>query len=153
MEIERKFIVKYLPKDLPAYPSSYIEQYYISFQPEIRLRRMNKEYFLTIKTGSGLARNEFEFTVSKDTYIRSINLKISNVICKNRYKYNLPDGLIAEVDIYTKNLSCLHIVEVEFPDLESSKRFLPPEWFGKEVTNDSEYKNQSLSQVDIRSEE
>ena len=39
MEIERKFLVKYLPEGLENYPHSEISQAYISTRPVIRIRQ------------------------------------------------------------------------------------------------------------------
>jgi CYTH domain-containing protein len=59
MEIERKFLVKELPKDLNYDTALYIEQCYISISPEIRLRKItntyhnyiiNHSYYLTVKS-------------------------------------------------------------------------------------------------------
>ena len=50
MEIERKFIVHNLPDNLDSYPHSEIEQGYLCMEPVIRIRRMNKQYFLTFKS-------------------------------------------------------------------------------------------------------
>ena len=35
-------------------------------------------------------------------------------------------------------------VEVEFESLEEAESFTPPEWFGKDVSEDNRYKNSSL---------
>ena len=36
-------------------------------------------------------------------------------------------------------------VEVEFPDMESARAFLPPAWLGREVTDDEKYHNSNMS--------
>ena len=46
MEIERKFIVSELPENLQDYPHHEIEQGYLCMDPVIRIRRMDKQYFL-----------------------------------------------------------------------------------------------------------
>jgi CYTH domain-containing protein len=43
----------------------------------------------------------------------------------------------------------LVLAEVEFPSREKSEEFEPPDWFGKEVTEDIRYKNQNLAQKDV----
>ena len=60
MEIERKFIVHNLPDNLDSYPHSEIEQGYLCMEPVIRIRRMNKQYFLTFKSKGLMARTEHE---------------------------------------------------------------------------------------------
>ena len=65
MEIERKFIVHNLPDNLDSYPHSEIEQGYLCMEPVIRIRRMNKQYFLTFKSKGLMARTEHEFPLDK----------------------------------------------------------------------------------------
>jgi CYTH domain-containing protein len=38
----------------------------------------------------------------------------------------------------------LTVVEVEFPDLDASERFVPPAWFGRELGQEEEYRNKTL---------
>ena len=41
----------------------------------------------------------------------------------------------------------LMLAEVEFPDQESADAFVPPDWFGREVTFTGEYQNSRLSRL------
>ena len=47
--------------------------------------------------------------------------------------------------VQIKYLEGLLIVEVEFNSKELANSFVPPIWFGKEVTMDLKYKNETLS--------
>ena len=40
-------------------------------------------------------------------------------------------------------------MEIEFPTEEEANNFQAPEWLGKDVTNDKNYKNQSLAKNGI----
>ena len=40
--------------------------------------------------------------------------------------------------------------EIEFPSLEASEGFAPPQWIGREVTGDARYANQSLALAGAR---
>jgi CYTH domain-containing protein len=61
-------------------------------------------------------------------------------------RYEVPHaGRIVEVDVYHGELAGLVIAECEFASAEESRRFVPPEWLGGEVTGDPDYKNQSLA--------
>ncbi len=42
--------------------------------------------------------------------------------------------MVAELDRYEGRLAGLAVVEVEFPDREAAERFVPPAWFGDELT-------------------
>ena len=53
MEIERKFTLKSLPDNLESYPSHHIEQVYLNYNPVVRARKQDDEYYLTYK-GSGM---------------------------------------------------------------------------------------------------
>ena len=60
MEIERKFTLKSLPDNLESYPSHHIEQVYLNYNPVVRARKQDDEYYLTYK-GSGMMAREGEY--------------------------------------------------------------------------------------------
>ena len=75
---------------------------------------------------------------------------LNYIITKKRYLIPLEGtDLTAELDIFEGSLAPLVIVEVEFPDDESSDSFVKPEWFGEEVTHDPAYRNASLATKNI----
>jgi len=145
MEIERKFLLSSLPYDKGQYDHSEIIQAYISVDPTIRLRRRNNEFYLTVKQSGLLAREEVEFTITNEQFDRLWDKIETNVISKTRVLIPLQDGLIAEADIYHGILQGLMTVEVEFNSIEQAKGFIPPNWFGADVTNKPEYTNSSLA--------
>ena len=49
MEIERKFRVLKLPKNLNSYEKEEIEQGYLCIKPTVRIRRANDKYLLNYK--------------------------------------------------------------------------------------------------------
>ena len=70
----------------------------------------------------------------------------SNIINKTRYTFPIgKDSLIAELDIYEKDLEDLNIIKVKFAYLEQAKVFEPLKWFGEEITNNNIYKTQYLA--------
>lgn len=146
MEIEKKFLLKEIPTDLDKYECLNLVQAYISTDPVIRLRNNNnEEYFLTLKSKGHLVREEIEFPLTKEQF-QNLWPKIeSKVIKKKRYLIPLQNNLIAELDIYEDFLDSLTTVEVEFPSKLEAERFKAPDWFGKDVTHDSRYKNSSLA--------
>ena len=150
MEIERKYLVKKLP-ELHNYNFADFEQSYISTNPVIRLRSINhKDYILTVKSKGYLAREEFELSLTEEQYLNLL-LKIEgNVISKRRYFIPLENGLIAELDVYNKNLRNLFTVEVEFDTEEQAKSFIAPDWFGEDITYNPAYKNSSLSKSNTK---
>ena len=66
-EIERKFLLRRLPKDWKHHRSVRIVQGYLPVawkELEIRLRQKGARYFLTIKGGQGRDRSEKEIPIS-----------------------------------------------------------------------------------------
>lgn len=157
MEIERKFLVHeeelLTSIVLSNYKSYDIQQAYIATDDvEVRIRKIEDSYanykcFMTIKSKGGLARNEVEFEIPYGHYINltKCNMYKGNIIEKLRYKIPLENNIIAELDIYDKDLFGLLTVEVEFKTEEEANSFIAPAWFGREVTNDKKYKNKNLA--------
>lgn len=146
-EIERKFLVESLPENLDLYPHQEINQGYIAVTEdgtEIRLRKMGEEYFQTIKSGSGEIRNETEIKITKEQFDALWHITEGKRLEKIRY--HIPYGeQIIELDVYRGPLDGFISAEVEFPSSEAGEQFTPPEWFGKDVTKDQRYKNQSIA--------
>lgn len=144
MEIERKFLIKSLPS-LNKVRYIDIQQGYLSANPEVRIRKttsfLNDHYYLTVKSAGLIAREEFEIEISAATYRELID-KVTKSLHKTRYFIPLDGELIAELDIYPDGLQT---VEVEFPSVEKANEFIPPDWFGPEVTGRAEFKNKNLA--------
>lgn len=147
-EIERKFLAKDMPSITEDNESYLIEQYYISTNPEIRLRMVQNlnsnqvNYYMTQKSDGTEVREEIETEVDKSFYINNQEKMIGHVIRKTRTRIPLENKLIAELDVY--HGIDLRVVEVEFKDESEANAFILPQWFGKEVTNDKRYKNKNL---------
>ncbi len=145
MEIERKFLTKEIPFSLEQYHCCRISQAYISVSPTIRIRQSNEKYFLTVKSKGEMARKEFEIEITQQEYAALEKKCETPAVYKTRYFIPLPQNLTAEVDVYEGHLEGLITTEVEFDTQESAKQFLPPKWFGEDVTFDNRYKNTNLS--------
>jgi len=146
MEIERKFIVSFLPGPLTAYPKKEIIQGYVSTNPVIRIRKSNKDYFLTCKGKGLLAREEFEISILASEF-EHLSTKLDYyLIHKTRHLIPYGDFTI-ELDIFKERLKGLIMAEVEFPSLKAAHAFNAPNWFGKEVTEDGRYQNNALCQL------
>ncbi len=147
MEIERKFLIKILPKNLENYEKLHISQGYLCTDPVIRIRRSNDDYFLTYK-GKGLfAREEYNLPLTKESFEHLLPKVDGILIDKLRYNIPLDGKLVAELDIFQGKLAPLQLVEVEFDTLEEANSFLPPSWFGEDVTGDVRYYNSNLSKA------
>ena len=144
MEIERKFLVNQIPS-LNGYEKSNITQGYISFSPEVRIRKRDNKYYLTKKGEGMIARTEDEAEVSSIEGEKYFSQVISNLIEKTRYIIPLDSGYIAELDIYQGIFKGLVVVEVEFETLKQAQDFTPPEWFGEDISENIEYRNKILA--------
>lgn len=155
IEIERKWIIdaNTISIDESTAIVIDIEQTYISFSPEIRVRKLNngEAYTMTVKnnlTSNGVKRDEYEIEITESQYNQLITKKEGKTIYKTRYEFNL-NGYWASVDIFHEELNGLAYLEVEFVDEKEAKNYKAPSWVIKEVTNDILYKNGSLAQYGI----
>ena len=156
MEIERKYEINNLPGDLSKYQDRKIEQGYLCHNPTIRIRKSNEDYILTYKSKFGIEKqsessaiinNEVELPLTRKAYQELKSKTDGNLIYKTRYLVPLADGLTAELDVFDGKLRGLVFVEVEFPDEKSADEFIPPAWFGKELSSDKRYSNYHLSKL------
>ncbi len=151
IEVERKFLVDLanVPLSLNMVKKYEISQFYTELKDEYeeRVRKQNDLYIVTTKCGRGLIREESEREISGAEYKQMEKKRIGSPIEKTRYE--IPSGdLTIELNVYNGKLKGLAVAEVEFDSLESGRRFNPPEWFGKEVTQDRTYENRSLATLD-----
>ena len=147
MEIERKFLIKTLPENLDIYPRKEIAQGYINREPVIRIRRSNDNYILTCKGQGFMVREEFELPLSKEAF-EHLKPKTDGIfIEKTRYLIPYDKKWTIELDVFHGKLAPLVLAEVEFTSVEEADTFIPPEWFGEDVTHSSKYHNSYLSQL------
>jgi CYTH domain-containing protein len=147
-EIERKFLVHEPPADLGRRPSTRIEQGYLAVGAdgtEVRVRRRDGDATLTVKGGRGRSRTEEEIAIDAGRFERLWPLTEGRRLEKTRYVIPAADDLELEVDVYAGALAGLTVAEVEFAGEDEASAFEPPDWFGREVTDDARYKNQRLA--------
>ncbi len=152
MEIEKKFLIKNLPKDLETYPKELLRQGYLwkSSAIEIRIRMQGDRYYKTIKLGTGLVRYEKNIEISEKIFRKYWKLiDEERIIEKFRYKIPYKDHSV-EVDIYMGKLYGLQIAEVEFKNKKNAENFKKLCWFEEEVTQNSNYKNSSLAYINFK---
>lgn len=147
MEIERKYLIRKLPESLEQYQYHLIEQAYLCTSPVVRIRRQDNDYILTYKGKGMLAREEYNLPLTKEGYEHMLPKADGNILTKKRYLIPLSESLTAELDIFEGKFAGLMLVEVEFPDEGAAECFLPPEWFGEEVTFSTSYHNSTLSRM------
>ena len=145
MEIERKYLVKTLPENLENYECKQIAQGYLCTSPVVRIRRSNDTYYLTYKGEGLMIREEYNLPLTKEAYEHLLPKIDGLLIAKKRYLIPLNEKLTAELDVFEHELSGLLLVEVEFDTVEEANIFVPPAWFGEDVTNSGKYHNSYMS--------
>lgn len=146
-EIERKFLVRKLPDDLAAHPSSEILQGYLVSTDDglqVRLRKKREQYSLTYKKGLGHVREEREVALTAEQFATLWPATEGKRLFKTRYDIPLGDRVV-EIDIYGGKHEGLVVAEVEFDTEASAIDYQPPDWLGDDVTGDPRYSNQLLA--------
>ena len=155
-EIERKFLPApgySIPTDCPMQS---IVQFYSVIDPdqqlEVRYQRCQSgsagQYQRLTKPGSGLLREEsLPEIISADEFSSAMCQCLGQVIEKTIFRQPDPVNSVLTIEhhVYHKQLEELVLLEVEFPSLEASQQWQPPDWFGLEVSTDRRYRNQSLA--------
>jgi len=148
LEIERKFLVKSLPRDLRRRPHSRIVQGYfplVSHKLEMRLRHKDDERFITIKGGRGRIRLEEEIKIPKTTFTA---LWPFTEGCISKTRYRIPcSGKTIEMDVYDGRHRGLVTADIEFKSRREAAGFQIPDWFGREITGNWRYANERLART------
>ena len=146
MEIERKYLISHIPLDIAGYPFHQIEQAYLSTAPVVRVRQEDDTYYLTYKSKGLMAREEYNLPLTKESYEHLRSKADGRILTKKRYLIPMEGTeYTIELDIFLGEYEGLKLAEVEFPSEEAALAFVPPEWFGREVTFTGEYQNSRLA--------
>lgn len=141
LEIERRFLTH--PEKLPRLiRGQKIVQGYLVVDPTVRVRIRGRKSFLTLKFGTTMKREEYEWTISKNDSEELLN-KCQFKIEKTRFKFRL-NGNLWEIDVFEGENKGLVITEIE---LRSEKQKIQkPLWLAREITDDTKYLNLNLAQ-------
>jgi CYTH domain-containing protein len=142
IEIERVFLVKRLPPDLNKYQPVAMDTgdfYNPNMVGEagvdhLTVRRKDGHYEIRKKENiSEYKKIEHNIIITKEEFDLLISVAPQRHQ-KNMYLYPIENGRICELDVYLGKLSGYVRAEVEFENEEEMKDFIPPEWFGIEIT-------------------
>ena len=111
----------------------------------MRIRRQDDDYYLTYKSKGLMIREEYNLPLTQKTYEHLRGKSDGYLITKTRYQIPLPEELTIELDVFHGKYEGLFLAEVEFPDESSAQNFVPPDWFGEDVTFSSRYHNSTLA--------
>lgn len=154
MEIERKFRIyrNQIPFDLNTFPRKEIKQGYILHSPALRIRKENDEFILTYKDKGGLSREEINVTLPAPAGEKLFTKCDGHIIDKTRYLIpaEVKDpvsgrALVIELDVFHGEFDSLCYAEVEFDSEDSANSYVPPAWFGKDLTGIRGFSNSDLS--------
>ena len=145
MEIEKKYLIHKLPENLETYPRKKIQQAYLCTNPVVRIRKQDEEYILTYKGKGLMVREEYNLPLNREAYEHLLQKADGIILTKTRYFLPLPQGLTIELDVFDAPYENLRLAEVEFSSEEEANAFVPPEWFGEDVTFSKKYHNSVLS--------
>ncbi|MFZ3009541.1 MAG: hypothetical protein WA030_00790 [Candidatus Microsaccharimonas sp.] len=162
-EVELKFVID--PALLPPLPEELavtIDQVYVAIgknKSELRLRRIEDmsgdvTHTMNMKTGEGFVRDEpiNERPIPEDLFDAYLEQHPNSDMLK-KIRVDIPFGQYKiSVDRYIDEVNAgLIVAEVEFygdtleEKLQAAANFVPPEWFGRDVTKEPEFKNQALA--------
>lgn len=147
MEIERKYLLRSLPEHLETYPYKQIEQGYLNTEPVVRIRRSDDIYTLTYKGKGLMVREEYNLPLNAESFAHLKEKIDGRLIKKRRYLIPFDDRHTIELDIFEGDLAPLQLAEVEFATEEEANSFVPPAWFGEDVTFSTKYHNSRLSRL------
>ena len=145
-EIERKFLVASLPSELQLGSGTRLRQGYLALDGavEVRLRITAASSVLTVKAGRGLTRTEVEAVIDRSDaealWLHTDGRRLEKV----RHRVDAGDH-VADVDVYSGPLAGLCTAEVEFASEQEAGAFVPPAWFGTELTGVTGWDNASLA--------
>ncbi len=147
-EIERKFLIDVagLPHDFETLRHVHVSQGYLG--EGFRLRDAEGQLSLAVKSPGGLQRAKFEIPLTTEQFASLWHSIEGRLITKTSYYIDGEQRI--ELDIFEGQLAGLIIAEVEFDSLEAAHSFTPPSWFGREVTELPQYKNQNLAELVAR---
>jgi len=156
LESELSYLVKETP-NLDGLGRSEIEQHYLSDGSEpLRIRRIGRRFELTKKLD--VAKNDYSrkdeinIPLTEEEFARLRGLSLRS-LAKTRYFFPLPEGLMGEIDVFHGPLEGLTVVEVEFNNESARAAFVPPPWFGRDVSQEEWSANHFLagkSHADIK---
>ncbi len=153
IENELTWLVVEMP-DTAGVRAKEIEQHYLSPSPDpLRIRATNGTAFeltkkVTIDPADPTRKDEINIPLTAAEFAELVTLS-KRSLTKTRYYLPLDDGLIAELDVFHGPLEGFMKVEVEFPNDASREAFVPPAWFGRNVSHEPWAKNSRLAEMSL----
>ena len=158
-EIERRWLVDIskLPAPLYTYDNKRLTAKFYRDEDgkKMRIRKEGSGFFKVSKgkrTNGGMVRSigesgDIEITAEEFEDIWEKTKGDS----QSKTRHFIPIGdFVAELDDYDDFRDAgFYTIEVEFENLADCKKFVPPAWFGREVTNEKGYSSRALAKNGI----
>jgi CYTH domain-containing protein len=143
LEIERKFLINGFP-ELKPIRCAETEQGYLCHEPVVRIRRSSSggvdKYKLCFKGKGTLVRTEMEMDLTAEQYAQLYDLLPEATVKKEFRTYALDNGLVLECShVDPGEETSFFYAEVEFPSEEAAQNFVPPDFLGRDVTEDPSF--------------
>ena len=110
----------------------------------VRIRREDEAYYLTYKGKGLLSREEYNLPLNEAAYTHLLTKADGIVLKKRRYLIPFKEYTI-ELDVFEGEYEGLNLGEVEFASEQEALDFVPPDWFGEDVTFSGQFQNSRLS--------
>jgi len=144
IEIEKKFLLKYLPSSLLTSSTLICQGYMVNKKNMvIRIRVSGDKAFIAVKgITSNASRKEYEYPVPQQDAMEMLWLFCKKpLIEKTRYQIKFK-GFEWVIDLFSGSNKGLVVAEIELDSIDQV--FEKPDWIGKEVTHDIRYFNSNL---------
>lgn len=146
-EIERKWLLTEIPKNMNLLEKASIEQFYLSTNPEVKIWKKENEGFLPrcfihIKENGTLKRNKISIPISYSKYEELKSLIAENPIQKEWYLFGSSDIEIEITKVDPGSSNEFIYAEVEFDSEKDAQEFSFP-LNSIEITYDPKYKMKS----------
>lgn len=146
-EIERKFLVKDLPPEIDRSAAMPYERFflYMGEHEELRIQLKGTEYCIERKsTVSQLHATKQKMIISAEEYEA---LKMNAVAGVTRDGYLIPSIPGGTIKVYKGAHEGLARAEVEFKTEAEARAFVPPAWFGPEITTTDLARDSKLARM------
>jgi adenylate cyclase len=138
IELEKTYLIKYLPKDYKKYPKKEIIDVYFpkgKKHPTLRLRKNGTRYEMTKKSiveSDPSEQKEETISLTKEEFNAFAKIP-GKAVHKLRYYY-IHNGWPCEIDIFQKDLKGMILVDFEFDTGEQKRVFQMPDFCLADVT-------------------
>ena len=142
IEIEKRFLAKYIPSDLDISKGVELKDIYIpitSNDKKMRIRRKGNTFEITkkvpLKDGDLSVQEEQTIPLTKEEYEAFKNIE-GSIASKLRVEYQYKEQVF-EFDIFKELLEGIVLIDIEFSSVEEFEKFEVPDFCLCDVTQDS----------------